>query len=152
MALGGVNVAGVMKSDIEKLQQNINDLIRQTENTGGTVTTGTVMAKLNSMLNNFENGNGLKIKSLQWGQLTEKIGQELSGGNTEYRDITINSVDKMKSIVFQYTNLMRTGQYDVRNATMYLANDTVLRQMSANTAKSGFNYFPQTVYYILEFK
>ena len=135
MALGGVNVAGVMKSDIEKLQQNINDLIGQTENTGGTVTTGTVMAKLNSMLNNFENGNGLKIKSLQWGQLTEKIGQELSGGNTEYRDITINSVDKMKSIVFQYTNLMRTGQYDVRNATMYLANDTVLRQMSANTAK-----------------
>lgn len=151
MALGGVNVAGVMKSDIEKLQQNINDLIGQTENTGGTVTTGTVMAKLNSMLNNFEKGNGLKIKSLQWGQLAENI-ESSANPIGRYRDITINSVDKMKSIVFQYTNLMRTGQYDIRNAIMYLVSDTVLRQISANTATTGGHSFPLSVYYILEFE
>lgn len=128
------------------------NLIGQPADTGGTTLEGTVMAKINRLMSVAGADNNLQIKSLQWGQLTEKIGQELSGGNTEYRDITINSVDKMKSIVFQYTNLMRTGQYDVRNATMYLANDNVLRQMSANTTKSSFNYFPRTVYYILEFK
>lgn len=55
MALGNVNVAGVMKSDIKEVQKNIDDLIGQTENTGGTVTEGTVMAKLNKMLEHTQN-------------------------------------------------------------------------------------------------
>ena len=58
MALGGVNVSGVMQSDIEEVKQDIQDvsnLIGEAENTGGTITDGTVMAKMNKMLEDINN-------------------------------------------------------------------------------------------------
>lgn len=128
------------------------NLVGQPADTGGTTLEGTVMAKINRLMSVAGVDNNLQIKSLQWGQLGQKLGQDTSGGNTKYRDITINSVNKMKSIVFQYTNLINISTYNVRNAIMYLLSDTVLRQMSANTTDSSLNYFPTTVYYVLEFE
>ena len=87
MALGNVNVAGVMKSDIKEVQKNIDDLIGQTENTGGTVTEGTVMAKLNALIG--VSSKGLKIKSVQHGYVN----------NLKDSEITINFVDISKSIL-----------------------------------------------------
>lgn len=127
------------------------NLVGQPADTGGTTLEGTVMAKINRLMSVAGADNSLQIKSLQWGQLAENI-ESSANPIGRYRDITINSVDKMKSIVFQYTNLMRTGQYDIRNAIMYLVSDTVLRQMSANTATTSGHSFPLSVYYILEFK
>jgi len=105
MALGGVNVAGVMQSDIEEVKSNIeevqqdiqdvSDLIGQTENTGGTVTAGTVMAKLNALLTKFTSG-GVGIKKVQRGTFQEKIVANTTDNDTT---ITISSVNPSKTFV-----------------------------------------------------
>lgn len=157
-AIESSNEFGALVILFQKLYDFIADvtellnLVGQPADTGGTTLEGTVMAKINRLMSVAGVDNNLQIKSLQWGQLGQKLGQDTSEGNTKYRDITINSVNKMKSIVFQYTNLINISTHNVRNAIMYLLSDTVLRQMSANTTDSSFNYFPTTVYYVLEFE
>lgn len=62
MADGIVNVSGTTQSEIEAVQQNIDnvkELIGQPTNTGGTTTAGTVMAKLNKALQNETDINAL---------------------------------------------------------------------------------------------
>lgn len=151
MALGGVNVAGVMKSDIKEVQQNINDLIGQTENTGGTVTEGTVMAKLNSLLSHIEKGNGLKIKSLQHGE----VAQDRFVSYGMYRFITISPVDINKSILLvnnkhAYQGLIYNGQGIVNfQDSTRIRQKTFNEQSSDNPATYTFNEF---VYFILEFE
>ena len=98
MALGTVNVAGVMQSDIEEVKQDIqyvSNLIGEKANTGGTVTEGTVMAKLNALLDKFTSG-GVGIKKVQRGTFQEKP----VGGNAENDiTITISEVNPEKTFV-----------------------------------------------------
>ena len=98
MALGTVNVSGVMQSDIEEVKQDIqyvSNLIGETENTGGTVTEGTVMAKLSALLDKFTSG-GVGIKSVQRGTFQEKP----VGGSAENDiTITISAVNPSKTFV-----------------------------------------------------
>ena len=98
MALGVVNVSGVMQSDIEEVKQDIQDvsnLIGEATNTGGTVTAGTVMAKLNALLNKFTSG-GVGIKSVQRGTFQEKIVANTTDNTTT---ITISEVNPSKTFV-----------------------------------------------------
>lgn len=98
MAFGTVNVAGVMQSDIEEVKQDIqyvSNLIGEKANTGGTVTEGTVMAKLNALLDKFTSG-GVGIKKVQRGTFQEKP----AGGNTANDvTITISEVNPEKTFV-----------------------------------------------------
>lgn len=98
MALGTVNVSGVMQSDIEEVKQDIqyvSDLIGEEANKGGTVTEGTVMAKLNALLDKFTSG-GVGIKKVQRGTFQEKP----AGGNTANDvTITISEVNPEKTFV-----------------------------------------------------
>ena len=98
MALGTVNVAEVMQSDIEEVKQDIqyvSNLIGEKANTGGTVTEGTVMAKLNALLDKFTSG-GVGIKKVQRGTFQEKP----AGGNTANDvTITISEVNPEKTFV-----------------------------------------------------
>ncbi len=67
MAYGNVNVSGPTQSEIEGVQQNIDDVkevIGQTTNTGGTLTAGTVMAKLNKLLTDWTNVRAGKIDTI----------------------------------------------------------------------------------------
>ncbi len=112
MALGNVNVAGVMKSDIKEVQQNINDLIGQTENTGGTVTEGTVMAKLNALIG--VSSKGLKIKSVQHGYVN----------NLKDSEITINFVDISKSILISDVCSPHDSSYARPFLGLYLKSST----------------------------
>lgn len=98
MALGTVNVSGVMQSDIEEVKQDIqyvSDLIGEEANTGATVTEGTVMAKLNALLDKFTSG-GVGIKKVQRGTFQEK-----PVANTTANDvtITISEVNPLKTFV-----------------------------------------------------
>ncbi|MEY8321843.1 hypothetical protein AAK894_12365 [Lachnospiraceae bacterium 46-61] len=98
MALGTVNVSGVMQSDIEEVKQDIqyvSDLIGEAANTGATVTEGTVMAKLNALLDKFTSG-GVGIKKVQRGTFQEK-----PVANTTANDvtITISEVNPLKTFV-----------------------------------------------------
>ena len=98
MALGTVNVSGVMQSDIEEVKQDIqyvSNLIGETENTGGTVTEGTVMAKLNALLDKFTSG-GVGIKSVQRGTFQEK---PVGGSAANDITITISEVNPEKTFV-----------------------------------------------------
>ena len=98
MALGTVNVSGVMQSDIEEVKQDIqyvSDLIGEEANTGATVTEGTVMAKLNALLDKFTSG-GVGIKKVQRGTFQEKP----AGGSTVNDvTITISEVNPEKTFV-----------------------------------------------------
>ena len=103
MALGTVNVSGVMQSDIEEVKQDIQDisnLIGEKANTGGTVTEGTVMAKLNALLDKFTSG-GVGIKKVQRGTFQEK---PVGGSTANDVTITISEVNAEKSFV-----LLRCG-------------------------------------------
>ena len=67
MAYGNVNVSGPTQSEIEGVQQNIDDVkevIGQTTNTGGTLTAGTVMAKLNKLLTDWTSARASKIDTI----------------------------------------------------------------------------------------
>ena len=67
MAYGNVNVSGPTQSEIEGVQQNIDDvkeLIGQTSNTGGTASAGTVMAKLNKLLTDWTTARAGKIDTI----------------------------------------------------------------------------------------
>ena len=126
MALGNVNVAGVMKSDIKEVQQNINDLIGQTENTGGTVTEGTVMAKLNALLDKFTSG-GVGIKKVQRGTFQEKP----AGGSTVNDvTITISEVNPEKTFV-----ILRGGA-----ASGYASSPSVVMGYLKSLTATNFTY------------
>jgi hypothetical protein len=74
---------------------DISGLIGETENTGGTVTEGTVMAKLNALLDKFTSG-GVGIKKVQRGTFQEKP----VGGSAENDiTITISEVNPEKTFV-----------------------------------------------------
>ena len=67
MAQGLANIKGVTKKEIEELQQMLNDLnklIGDAANTGGTTTVGTVMAKLNKLLTDWTNARAGKIDTI----------------------------------------------------------------------------------------
>lgn len=74
---------------------DISDLIGEPENTGGTVTAGTVMAKLNALLDKFTSG-GVGIKSVQRGTFQEKIVANTTDNTTT---ITISAVNPSKTFV-----------------------------------------------------
>ena len=98
MALGTVNVAGVMQSDIEEVKQDIqyvSNLIGEKANTGGTVTEGTVMAKLNALLDKLTSG-GVGIKKVQRGTFQEK---PVGGSTANDITITISEVNPEKTFV-----------------------------------------------------
>jgi len=134
------------------------NLVGQPADTGGTTLEGTVMAKINRLMSVAGADNSLQIKSLQWGVLAKKNEHlDSTEQNPYYRDIKINSVNKMKSIVFQYSNLLGMGssQATAHHGVLYLIDDTTLRQINADPEPTSFTkwfYAPQTVYYILEFK
>lgn len=115
MALGTVNVSGVMQSDIEEVKQDIqyvSDLIGEEANKGGTVTEGTVMAKLNALIG--VSSKGLKIKSVQHGYVH----------NLKTGEITINFVDISKSILISDVCSPYDASYARPFLGLYLKNST----------------------------
>ncbi len=129
MALGVVNVSGVMQSDIEEVKQDIQDvgdLIGEAANTGGTVTEGTVMAKLNALLAKFTSG-GVGIKKVQRGTFQEKP----AGGNTANDvTITISEVNPEKTFV-----ILRGGA-----ASGYASSPSVVMGYLKSLSATSFTY------------
>ena len=129
MALGTVNVAGVMQSDIEEVKQDIqyvSNLIGEKANTGGTVTEGTVMAKLNALLDKFTSG-GVGIKKVQRGTFQEKP----AGGNTANDvTITISEVNPEKTFV-----ILRGGA-----ASGYASSPSVVMGYLKSLSATSFTY------------
>ena len=129
MALGTVNVSGVMQSDIEEVKQDIqyvSDLIGEEANKGGTVTEGTVMAKLNALLDKFTSG-GVGIKKVQRGTFQEKP----AGGNTANDvTITISAVNPEKTFV-----ILRGGA-----ASGYASSPSVVMGYLKSLSATSFTY------------
>ena len=129
MALGTVNVSGVMQSDIEEVKQDIqyvSDLIGEEANTGATVTEGTVMAKLNALLDKFTSG-GVGIKKVQRGTFQEKP----AGGSTENDvTITISAVNPEKTFV-----ILRGGA-----ASGYASSPSVVMGYLKSLSATSFTY------------
>ena len=129
MALGTVNVSGVMQSDIEEVKQDIqyvSDLIGEEANKGGTVTEGTVMAKLNALLDKFTSG-GVGIKKVQRGTFQEKP----AGGNTANDvTITISEVNPEKTFV-----ILRGGA-----ASGYASSPSVVMGYLKSLTATNFTY------------
>ena len=129
MALGTVNVSGVMQSDIEEVKQDIqyvSDLIGEEANKGGTVTEGTVMAKLNALLDKFTSG-GVGIKKVQRGTFQEKP----AGGSTENDvTITISAVNPEKTFV-----ILRGGA-----ASGYASSPSVVMGYLKSLSATSFTY------------
>ena len=129
MALGTVNVSGVMQSDIEEVKQDIqyvSDLIGEEANTGATVTEGTVMAKLNALLDKFTSG-GVGIKKVQRGTFQEKP----AGGSTENDvTITISEVNPEKTFV-----ILRGGA-----ASGYASSPSVVMGYLKSLSATSFTY------------
>lgn len=129
MALGTVNVSGVMQSDIEEVKQDIqyvSDLIGEEANKGGTVTEGTVMAKLNALLDKFTSG-GVGIKKVQRGTFQEKP----AGGSTENDvTITISEVNPEKTFV-----ILRGGA-----ASGYASSPSVVMGYLKSLSATSFTY------------
>ena len=129
MALGTVNVSGVMQSDIEEVKQDIqyvSDLIGEEANTGATVTEGTVMAKLNALLDKFTSG-GVGIKKVQRGTFQEKP----AGGNTANDvTITISEVNPEKTFV-----ILRGGA-----ASGYASSPSVVMGYLKSLTATNFTY------------
>ncbi len=129
MALGTVNVSGVMQSDIEEVKQDIqyvSDLIGEEANTGATVTEGTVMAKLNALLDKFTSG-GVGIKKVQRGTFQEKP----AGGSTVNDvTITISAVNPEKTFV-----ILRGGA-----ASGYASSPSVVMGYLKSLTATNFTY------------
>ena len=129
MALGTVNVSGVMQSDIEEVKQDIqyvSDLIGEEANKGGTVTEGTVMAKLNALLDKFTSG-GVGIKKVQRGTFQEKP----AGGSTVNDvTITISEVNPEKTFV-----ILRGGA-----ASGYASSPSVVMGYLKSLSATSFTY------------
>ena len=129
MALGTVNVSGVMQSDIEEVKQDIqyvSDLIGEEANKGGTVTEGTVMAKLNALLDKFTSG-GVGIKKVQRGTFQEKP----AGGSTVNDvTITISAVNPEKTFV-----ILRGGA-----ASGYASSPSVVMGYLKSLSATSFTY------------
>lgn len=129
MALGTVNVSGVMQSDIEEVKQDIqyvSDLIGEEANTGATVTEGTVMAKLNALLDKFTSG-GVGIKKVQRGTFQEKP----AGGSTVNDvTITISAVNPEKTFV-----ILRGGA-----ASGYASSPSVVMGYLKSLSATSFTY------------
>lgn len=92
---------------IQSYVDTLESVIGATANTGGTVSAGTVMAKLNAIMNKTNMITGCAIKSIQRSSLYLKEG-------TNYTTYTINAVDMSKSIIvltgMKYSN--STGGHD----------------------------------------
>ena len=129
MAPGTVNVSGVMQSDIEEVKQDIqyvSDLIGEEANTGATVTEGTVMAKLNALLDKFTSG-GVGIKKVQRGTFQEKP----AGGSTVNDvTITISAVNPEKTFV-----ILRGGA-----ASGYASSPSVVMGYLKSLTATNFTY------------
>ena len=105
---------------------DISGLIGETENTGGTVTEGTVMAKLNALLDKFTSG-GVGIKKVQRGTFQEKP----AGGSTENDvTITISAVNPEKTFV-----ILRGGA-----ASGYASSPSVVMGYLKSLSATSFTY------------
>lgn len=119
---------------------DIEKLLGKTDDTGGSLTTGTVMAKLNALLN--ANGvGGLKVKSVQHGYV------EGNSMEQKYRDIAINSINVSKSIFISDTEMN-----DNMDHIPYLYNSTNIRQQGGQYGGNGIYFFTYFNWSIIEFE
>lgn len=132
------------------------DNIGTTGDTGGSTTTGTIMAKLNALLGS--GGNGTKIKSIQHGYVEKTARSSTAAPNDEFdanknRKIKISRVNVNKSVLLSFSEILVPGSlsagYDL-NSVPILYSTYLLQRYNALLTDyyrySGFSY------YVIEFQ
>lgn len=142
----------------QKMNYIISSLLGSTDDTGGSVSAGSVMGKLNAILKSVTSSSGA-VKSVQRGVVKEtevstNDSEYSSGGNTGYyTDIKISTINPNKAIVLlNTTNQVRVG--DDRNYSYSVSgriiNSTTLRVYCTNVS-SGRKYVSSLAWQVIEF-
>lgn len=120
-----------------------------TGDTGGTATTGTLMAKVNALLN-AGGSAGLKVKSVQHGY----VGSDTSGielDTNQYRKIKISTVNVSKSILLSSSEIATANGYDTLNKVPTL-NSTYLLQPYYRTYSTNTRFYTGFSWAVIEFQ